>query len=286
MASNDQTAACVSHLKKVLTCPVCSKLMSGAPIYVCESGHGLCKQCRETFKKDGKSCSVCQKPLTDMRNVMVEQIIEGMPGFPEKKCKFEECNFAAADSEAVEKHEGDCRHRKVECFICNEDQTLSLMVNHNLTKHQYKRNQRVFCHLMAEPPLEIRGEGEPYFYSTKKRHLRQNPKVTLMHPSTSGPYFFMNIFFFEGNYHIWISHDQSKFAKRLYKYTFALFCGYAKDDGKTLPIVEYSAFCSPLDVTFARIKENMSCLVISATVMLASVDSTNKLNFGYSVQKM
>ena len=73
------------ELKDELECPVCLETIMDPPIFLCEKGHGLCGSCREDIKNRGQPCPVCRGALTEVRNLMVEQMLDKLP----KECDTE-----------------------------------------------------------------------------------------------------------------------------------------------------------------------------------------------------
>ena len=59
------------ELQKELECPVCLSLPREAPIYQCENGHMVCKNCLPKLKE----CPVCKRPIGKTRCLMAEKVI-------------------------------------------------------------------------------------------------------------------------------------------------------------------------------------------------------------------
>jgi len=139
MASGGRKRKASSSLpdwQKYLGCPVCLKTIKDPPIYLCERGHGLCHPCRETLKNEGKPCPVCRGKLTDVRNVVVENMLEVLPKI---KCKHSGCAFERSDDQLVKTHEDyECKEKLVKCEMCQDPVALSQMFGHLETKHDRK----------------------------------------------------------------------------------------------------------------------------------------------------
>jgi len=121
------------ELKDELECPVCLKTIMDPPIFLCENGHGLCGSCREDIKNRGQPCPVCRGALTEVRNHMVEQILDKLP---RNKCIYNGCQFEKRNLDLVKKHEVECRHRLVSCGTCKKEIAVFSLTNHLSSVHQ------------------------------------------------------------------------------------------------------------------------------------------------------
>ena len=106
------------ELKDELECPVCLETIMDPPIFLCEKGHGLCGSCREDIKNRGQPCPVCRGALTEVRNLMVEQMLDKLT---EIECKYYGCQFENRNLDLVKKHEIDCKYRLVTCGECDTE---------------------------------------------------------------------------------------------------------------------------------------------------------------------
>ena len=75
---------------------------------------------------------MCNGKLTDMRNLIVEKMLDKLPG---TKCIYPECSFKRADRQAVLDHQEDCMHRKAPCVRCEESMAMSSLNQHLTTQH-------------------------------------------------------------------------------------------------------------------------------------------------------
>ena len=59
-------------LKDVLECPICLTVPREGPIFQCENGHIVCKECFEKIVE----CPQCKSKMPKCRNLHLEKIIE------------------------------------------------------------------------------------------------------------------------------------------------------------------------------------------------------------------
>lgn len=269
------------HIQDIIECPVCMEVMLDPPVFICENEHGLCVTCRhEQMKRGINLCPVCKGQLTERRNLMIEQILLKLP---RKKCKFLNCDFSKSASELVDKHEADCKHRWLACYHCECEVPLSEMLHHFATQHRAVFNE------LARIGFPCAPFSEDHCVHNFGRRGGKFTEVYLIDDGyQSGEYFqcFINFFLDDERFLIWISHNQSKFARQEFKYTISLRCGKAKERGKELVLVEYTAFCQPMDVSLASIKKNMFCLVVPQHVLMEALDSEDRLFYQFLVNKV
>ena len=70
----------VSALEDCLECPVCLDVPDSAPVYQCENGHIVCKNCHSQLVE----CPPCRAPMGAMRSLLAEKLLETVP----KKCTY------------------------------------------------------------------------------------------------------------------------------------------------------------------------------------------------------
>ncbi|KAJ8957476.1 hypothetical protein NQ317_019678 [Molorchus minor] len=86
-----------------MKCSVCCEILR-KPIMLCRGGHNTCGNCRSGLQQ----CPTCRGPLSDIRNIEMEQMIERL-----QNCNIKlPCCFAKKSKEA---HENECRFRKFQC---------------------------------------------------------------------------------------------------------------------------------------------------------------------------
>ena len=72
MATKSMVTLSLDDLKDFLECPICVTIPNRGPIYQCESGHIICKDCHSKLTK----CPQCRNPLGKTRALQLEKIIE------------------------------------------------------------------------------------------------------------------------------------------------------------------------------------------------------------------
>nr|CAH7735474.1 unnamed protein product [Callosobruchus chinensis] len=83
-----------------LECPVCKNYMN-TTIFICPTGHSLCKQCRESIK----TCPLCNCTIGTTRNYTLEDIAETLEVPCHNKCNG--CQFVGQVAETIQ-HESLC----------------------------------------------------------------------------------------------------------------------------------------------------------------------------------
>ena len=73
--TEDDTLVNMHKLGKILECPVCLEVPTSTPIYRCDNGHILCKEC----KKKLSSCPECRIRLGNKRCLTSEKIVREIP---------------------------------------------------------------------------------------------------------------------------------------------------------------------------------------------------------------
>ena len=74
MASNVVTtlSKIKEDLKDVLECPICLMVPNYGPIYQCQNGHIVCKDCHSKLSE----CSQCRSRQISIRALYLEKILE------------------------------------------------------------------------------------------------------------------------------------------------------------------------------------------------------------------
>ena len=70
-----ETSANMHKLGRILECPVCLEVPTSTPIYRCDNGHILCKECRNKLK----TCPECRIRLGNKRCLTSEKIVREIP---------------------------------------------------------------------------------------------------------------------------------------------------------------------------------------------------------------
>ena len=119
----------VNHFEESLICTVCLDVPSSSPIYQCENGHLLCKNCWPKLNR----CPSCQKRLTSNRNLLAEQMLEKLL-IP---CQNQGCEEKVIMVSGQTKHDKDCLYLAFKCLIpnCEEITCKAKLIEHNLKCH-------------------------------------------------------------------------------------------------------------------------------------------------------
>ena len=102
------------RIEEELKCPICLNLPNSTPIYQCQEGHLVCKDCHAKVN----SCSICRAtPLGSIRSLMAEKMLLES----KFKCKFTDSGCELEDNlMTLVVHESKCDHETIECkFIVN-----------------------------------------------------------------------------------------------------------------------------------------------------------------------
>nr|CAI5824029.1 unnamed protein product [Callosobruchus analis] len=89
-----------ASLTERLECPVCKNYMNST-VFICPTGHSLCKKCREMIK----TCPLCNCTMGTTRNYALEDIAETL----EVPChnEYNGCQFVGQVAETIQ-HEALC----------------------------------------------------------------------------------------------------------------------------------------------------------------------------------
>ena len=142
---NEDCFISLASLKTILECPVCLIQFKTTPIFRCENGHLVCKDCRVKIEK----CPECRILLGYSRCLTSERIV--LSATPSNlPCKFSGRGCKEKfTKDKLEDHELDCTHSLVKCSItsastsiasvqCNENIPLLAMWEHLKTNHNVK----------------------------------------------------------------------------------------------------------------------------------------------------
>lgn len=70
-----ETSSNMHKLGRILECPVCLEVPTSTPIYRCDNGHILCKECRKKLT----TCPECRIRLGNKRCLTSEKIVREIP---------------------------------------------------------------------------------------------------------------------------------------------------------------------------------------------------------------
>jgi len=118
----------VTKLQAKVECPVCFDVPKKSPVYVCPSGHVVCKAC----KRD--TCPSCrQSMLQGGRSLLAVTVIENIP----HSCEFQVHGCTVrCELTALKSHQAQCPFRAIKCpnFSCPDKVPLALLAEHSLRK--------------------------------------------------------------------------------------------------------------------------------------------------------
>ena len=126
------------YCNEVIQCPVCLSIPRTGPIYQCENGHVVCKDCHAKLV----ACPVCRNKTVGIRSLASEWILERFPiacAFKINGCQHEYMK------NLLEIHEKECEFRLVNCFVCSQDRMISEFANHVTVCHDEIRNSNKVC---------------------------------------------------------------------------------------------------------------------------------------------
>ncbi|ENN71109.1 hypothetical protein YQE_12042, partial [Dendroctonus ponderosae] len=128
-------------LSKIAECRICLEVVR-PPVCQCEAGHVVCKSCFDEM--DLKECSICNRPVSSAKNVVLEQLLEGISSQTPVKCEYATrgCTFSFTAAHK-DNHERDCRFRPFQCegnvfagWKCDWVGSYSDIQNHFKTAHK------------------------------------------------------------------------------------------------------------------------------------------------------
>ena len=131
----DESSISLNALKIILECPVCLTLFNTTPIFRCDNGHLVCKDCRVKVEK----CPECRILLGYSRCLTSERIVSSAMShtlpcrFADRGCK------GKFNREKLKVHEVECTNSLVKCSMtvetCNENIPLLKVWEHMKSKH-------------------------------------------------------------------------------------------------------------------------------------------------------
>ena len=80
MASSNtyQNSITDEYIRELLECPVCLETIKSAPVYQCNNGHVICKDCIEKLN----NCPICRNDFSLVRILKLEKIVQRLEGIP------------------------------------------------------------------------------------------------------------------------------------------------------------------------------------------------------------
>ena len=64
------------YIRELLECPVCKETIKSVPVYQCNNGHVICKDCIKKLN----NCPICRNDSAPARNLQLEKIVERIEG--------------------------------------------------------------------------------------------------------------------------------------------------------------------------------------------------------------
>ena len=117
-------------VRKDIECPVCLQLPRDIPIFQCDNGHIICKDCKPRLEL----CPQCRTFVGHTRSLIAERIVSKI----KHKCKFADdgCDKEVL-FEDLQGHEVGCDFRPIPCVIsdCNELIKRSCYLSHMKNNH-------------------------------------------------------------------------------------------------------------------------------------------------------
>lgn len=103
------------EIKDALDCTICLDIPKNDPVYQCENGHILCKECRENIT----DCPVCRVKLGSLRNLAIEKVLAKCP----RPCEYSNYGcIVKLTKEALDVHKDVCKYKPLQCLhpVCKE----------------------------------------------------------------------------------------------------------------------------------------------------------------------
>jgi len=267
LSQNDQSQLLpewLSEWKDLLECPVCFKTILDPPLYLCEKGHVMCQDCRDSIKSRGMSCPICRGALTKARNITVEKMLERLP---KNKCKYEDCQFKRAGLDIVKEHEVDCDYRLVGCGECDKGIALVELTDHLRFFH-------------GNPSMVLRNFGEEKCCTSA-----YPPTEIQQHLVCEDINFYINRKFYNENWVMfWISICGNSNEADKYEYTFKIESSAknATQARRNKFLFTGSGQCVSCEISHEDIKQEMTALLIDRKLLeRAAVKSNGKKKLWY-----
>ena len=134
-------------VRKDIECPVCLQLPRDIPIFQCDNGHIICKDCKPQLEL----CPQCRTFVGHTRSLIAERIVSKI----QHNCKFSEdgCDKKVL-FEGLQGHERRCEFRPVPCVIsdCGELIKRTRYLSHMESHHSvwFATNPNDLLELMSQ----------------------------------------------------------------------------------------------------------------------------------------
>ncbi|XP_077297416.1 E3 ubiquitin-protein ligase siah-1-like isoform X2 [Arctopsyche grandis] len=253
----------LKEVMSVLECPVCLEFMQ-APIFMCESGHNICSQCRA--KLCLPICPLCKTSVTGQRNFDLEKIASTMV----TACTNSSygCKFAGSPDEA-KAHFGNCMHRQMFCPMgrefhqCTWNGSISDLQIHFAEAHQNNTRLKPGCQVLFDDFDVTKKDEDMQLVSVGKfmylYHVKIDPAMRLA---------------YWGIQFIGPREDASKS-----KYEFHIF-----NNKKTKKVIMSSEECQPDNLSFQDIYDSGNCVAIPLHVLKNFIHENRKFTFKFFIK--
>ena len=140
---NEKTTFDPMQLLKIFVCDLCGYSPSVKPIYQCQSGHLICKQCFEKYQHcwtcalsfDCRSGSAKSsgRAMSEIRCLAVENLLSRVT----KRCRFSALGCEATIT-SLSRHELECEHMQVDCVVltCFTRHSMKDLLDHLLPQDE------------------------------------------------------------------------------------------------------------------------------------------------------
>lgn len=250
--------------EKVLCCPQCKDLLC-APIFQCTSGHSVCHNCQKRMAV----CSSCKLPITKIRNLQLEQVIETVKPKIKVECtfKYKGCTYKMKAHERA-RHEKECRYNTHKCeagsFLdvdCKWKGSFDDIYDHFVQEHaDCTRTNFKACGTLklnaGYKNLQIieYGKGQNYFYY-KIKVDHSNEKV-----------------------YVWFKLIGLEMFANRYYYEFEIHKGDVKK-------IKYCMLCNSHAMSDTAIINNESCAVFSFKQLKAFKNENEEIAYRFRIMK-
>ena len=75
-SNKNQNSITDEYIRDLLECPVCMETIKSVPVYQCNNGHVICKDCIKKLN----NCPICRNDSTPARNLQLEKLVQRLEG--------------------------------------------------------------------------------------------------------------------------------------------------------------------------------------------------------------
>ena len=73
---NKNSSVFEEYIRDLLECPVCMETIKSVPVYQCNNGHVICKDCIKKLN----NCPICRNDSAPARSLQLEKIVQRLEG--------------------------------------------------------------------------------------------------------------------------------------------------------------------------------------------------------------